>query len=500
MVNREIAGANILSVDIGTSSVRACLVDRSLKILHQSSRTIHLETDAAGKAEMDTDRVLEKTLACMWEASDWAYARSIYVDAMSFSSASASLVPLDVDFKPIRPALTFADLRAVNESHWVINTYGKQAFTHTGAPMHASYWLPKLLWLRNQGLKLEGNLYFCTIKDLLIYRLTGWFMIDTCNAGAVGMMDARTMTWDDLSLEISGIDASQLPEIQPTTTLLAFKSDQADRFCPKGYCPKIVLGAMDGVLASLGVGAYQPGRVTTSLGSSGACRITADKPLIGHSDHRIWSYPLLNDLWIRGGAMNNGGLVTQWLTENFSKKRQLNDRAYAEMLQAAGSIGPGSDGLLFLPYLFGERAPIYNEQARGVYFGLHNRHNRRHFARAGLEGILFALFSIFEILQEAQGEVNEIRAAGGYLQSELMLQMQADIFRQPILIPAEQEGSVIGAAALAHKALGNISHFNDLEELLTVQSQYRPNQAYQEIYQERYQHFKALYQQIAPMF
>ena len=287
MVNREIAGTNILSVDIGTSSVRACLVDRSLKILHQSSRAIQLETDAAGKAELDTDRVLEKTLACMWEASDWAYARSIYVDAVSFSSASASLVPLDVDFKPIRPALTFADLRAANESHWVINTYGKQAFTHTGAPMHASYWLPKLLWLRNQGLKLEGNLYFCTIKDLLIYRLTGGFMIDTCNAGAVGMMDARKMAWDDLSLEISGINASQLPEIQPTTTLLAFKSNQADRLDRKGDSPKIVLGAMDGVLASLGVGGYEPGQVTTSMGSSGACRIAVEQPLIGRSDHRI---------------------------------------------------------------------------------------------------------------------------------------------------------------------------------------------------------------------
>jgi gluconokinase len=500
MVNQKFQGTNILSVDIGTSSVRACLVDCSLKILYQSSRAIQLETDAAGKAELNADRVLEKTQTCMWEASEWAEIRSLHVDAVSFSSASASLVPLDAAFKPIRPALTFADLRSVKESHWLINTYGKQAFTHTGAPMHASYWLPKLLWLRNQGLNLEGDLYFCTIKDLLIYRLTGCFMIDTSNAGAVGMMDARKMAWDDLSLEISGINTSQLPEIQPTTTLLTFKSNQADRLDRKGDSPKIVLGAMDGVLASLGVGAYQPGQVTTSLGSSGACRIAVEQPLIGRSDHRIWSYPLLDDLWIRGGAMNNGGLVTQWLTENFSENRQLNDLAYSEMLQAASSIGPGSDGLLFLPYLFGERAPIYNEQARGVYFGLHNRHNRRHFARAGLEGILFALFSIYEILQEAQGEVHEIRAAGGYLQSELMLQMQADIFGQPILIPAEQEGSVIGAAVLAHKALGNIRHFNDLEELLTVHSQYWPNQSFQEIYQECYLRFRALYQQIAPMF
>jgi gluconokinase len=491
---------NILSVDIGTSSVRACLVSPDLQIQHQTSRGIQLKTNATGKAELDVENVLKKTLTCIQETLDWAFAGPHPVDAISFSSASASLVCLDLDFNPVRPALTYADLRASKEAEWLIDTFGSNAFTQTAVPVHASYWLPKILWLKNQGLRFSQNLHFCTLKDLLIYRLTGQFMIDASNAAAAGMMNAKKMAWDELSLEVAGIQASQLPKIQPTTTLLELTTkDQALSISDK-RTPKIVLGAMDGILASLGVGAYRQGQVTTSLGSSGACRMAANAPLIEQGDPRLWSYPLTQNIWIQGGAMNNGGLVTRWLTENFSRSRKTSEEAYCEMLEAASKITPGADGLLFLPYLFGERAPIYNEKARGVYFGLHNGHQREHFARAGLEGILYALYSIFEILQASQGKVQEIRATGGYVQSELMLQLQADIFGQPIHVPTEQEGSVIGAAALALLAMGKISNFDALEKFFKIKERYIPNKASHGIYQQNYTRFKTLYDLLKPIF
>lgn len=491
---------SILSVDIGTSSVRACLVSPDLKIQHQASHGIQLEVDASGKAELDVEQVLKKTLTSIQETLDWAFAGSHPVDAISFSSASASLVCLDLDFNPIRPALTYADLRASKESDWIIDTYGSKAFTQTAAPVHASYWLPKFVWLRNQGLRLDQNLRFCTLKDLLIYRLTGQFTIDASNAAAVGMMNVKKMAWDELSLEVAGIQAPQLPKIQPTTTLLELTDKDKALSLSNGLTPRIVLGAMDGILASLGVGAYRQGQVTTSLGSSGACRIAADAPLIEQSDPRLWSYPLTQSIWIHGGAMNNGGLVTSWLSENFSRSRKTSEEAYREMFEAASKISPAADGLLFLPYLFGERTPIYNEKARGVYFGLHSGHQREHFARAGLEGILYALYSIFEILQASQGKVQEIRATGGYVQSELMLQMQADIFGQPIHVPSEQEGSVIGAAALALFALGRIANFDALEEYFKIKERYTPNKASHGIYRQNYPRFRALYDRLKPIF
>lgn len=500
MSSKSKGGTNILSVDMGTSSVRACLVSPKLKIMHQSSRNLQLITDAKGKAEMDAEKIIQKTLTCIRETFKWAETQGIPVSAISFSSASAGLVCLDAEFKPLRPLLTYADMRATKESQWLIETYGRKAFAHTAAPVHASYWLPKLLWLKHQGLLHFESLRFCTIKDLLIYRLTGKFVIDAANAAAVGMLDARKIIWDERSLEIAGIKAAQLPQILPTTTVLESQKSFLDRSSGEKHTPKIVLGAMDGVLACLGVGAYRPGQMTTSLGSSGACRIATPSPQIAQADHRIWSYPLTEDLWISGGAMNNGGLVTEWLVENFSTSRESTEEAFTEMLLAASKIKPGADGLLFLPYLFGERAPIYNEQARGVYFGLHNRHHRGHFARAGLEGILFALYSIYDILQASSGKVIEIRAAGGYLQSDLMLQIQADIFGQPILIPSEHEGSVIGAAALAQKAMGIIPGFDALDEHFTIQKEFKPDHAAHSIYQDCFARYKKLYECLSPVF
>lgn len=491
---------NVISVDIGTSSVRACFVDQYLRIRHQVSKQITLDTDTSGKAELNAVEIYHKTLTCIKEVLSWIDDHKTGVEAVSFSNASASLVCLDSDFRPIRPALTYADLRASKESRDIIRKFGKSAFHHTAAPMHASYWLPKFLWLKNQILNLNNIPFFCSIKDWVIFKLTGDFVTDDCNAAANGMIDVSNRDWDNLSLRIAGIKKNQLPEIFPTTSLLEMKRDIWKTISKNRSKPQIVLGAMDGILASLGAGAYNPGQVTTSIGSSGACRIVANSPLVDKEELRIWSYPLVSDIWVRGGAMNNGGLVTQWLVENFSQSRTSEEEAYREMFTITSNISPGAEGLLFLPYLFGERAPIYNERARGVFFGLHNTHERGHFARAGLEGILFALFSIYEILRSSENRSGEIRATGGYLQSPLMLQMQADIFGQPILVPPEGEGSIIGAAALAQLALGEISSFNALEDKFMAKEEILPNLATHEKYQSIYPRFKELYERLATLF
>jgi gluconokinase len=197
--------------------------------------------------------------------------------------------------------------------------------------------------------------------------------------------------------------------------------------------------------------------------------------------------------------MNNGGLVTRWLVENFSTSGSTDDAAYRELFEAAGAVTPGAEGLLFLPYLFGERAPIYDEHARGVYFGLTAAHSQAHFARAGLEGILFALYSIYELVRGNEA-AHVIHATGGYLRSELMLQIQADIFGLPIVTIDNLEGSVVGAAMLGMKALGEIEDYAELDVLLPVSRTFGPNSARHDLYQARNKRFKALYQALSPLF
>lgn len=489
----------MISVDLGTSSVRACLVDAALKIQFQTQKTVSLETDSAGKAIQDANTIINAGLACVSEALAWAGAKGLKPQAISFSNAVASLVCLDEERQPLRPALTYADLRAHREADDLLADYGGAYFASTAAPVHASYWLPKLIWLRENDPDFERYHSFCTIKDLFVYRLTGQFVTDFANAAATGMMDAQSLDWDPRLLQIAGVDKGQLPVVYPTTLVEDLAPIGGQGIFSDHPDLKIVLGANDGVLSSLGAGAFRSGQVTTMIGSSGACRIAAEAPLIEGDPLVTWSYPLDKDVWIRGGANNSGGLVTKWLVENFSVQQRADAVAYDDLFAVAAAQPPGAEGLIFLPYLLGERAPIYDEQARGVFFGLTSDHGRGHFARAGLEGILFALYSIFEIIQTSDQEL-EVRATGGYLRSELMLQIQADIFGVPIRVPDNLEGSAIGAAALGMKALNKIESWDEIAPLLPVTRSFSPDMKAHRHYQAVYQRFKALYAALRPVF
>ena len=338
---------------------------------------------------------------------------------------------------------------------------------------------------------------YCTLKDLLVLRLTGQFVTDASNAAATGLRNAVSGAWDDLALREAGIEPQQLPRILDTTAVLPLIKNKY--LAKSGLDEKmpVILGATDGVLSSLGAGAFEQGQVTSMIGTSGACRMAASQPDVNDPYQRLWSYPLTDKIWIRGGAMTNGGLVTQWFAENFFKEES---EPLASMLNEAAKVEPGARGVIFLPYLYGERSPIYDEHARGVFFGLHGSHTRAHMARAALEGVIFALATIFEILRDSVDQVKEVRATGGYVRSPLSLQIQADIFNFPVSVPENYEGSSIGAAALALLALGRYDDLSPVRDAIKIDHVVEPNQSNQKIYADQLMRFKEIYTRIAPLF
>lgn len=491
----------ILSLDLGTSSVRAALVNIDLEILYKSQEPLSIQTELSRQALQDAEKVIRASIDCLRNVFQWAEQHGYKTGVISFSSSIASLVCLDNGFKPIEPALTYLDLRAHEQAEQLITEYGHEYFAATATPMHASYWLPKFLWMQSQDSKYSSARYYATLKDLLIHRLTGQFVIDYCNAVATGMCDVSKGEWDQRLLAIAGIASNQLPEIVPSTHILKLSDSRKSLFGEQGGDTHIVVGALDGVLSSLGVGAIYPGQVTTMIGSSGAVRIAADKPLTSPSPLKSWSYPLEENLWIRGGAINSGGVVTQWLAKNFSSKEKTDQDSYEELFVLAEGVSPGAEGLRFLPYLFGERAPLYNERACGVYFGIGDSHGREHFARAGLEGILYALYSVFEMVTDQRDRAElEVRGSGGYLRSQLMLQMQADLFGMPVHVPDIYESSLIGTAILAYKALSQIKTYQELSDTIRISTVYYPDMKKYLIYQEGYQRFLDLCQHLQPLF
>ena len=255
----------------------------------------------------------------------------------------------------------------------------------------------------------------------------------------------------------------------------------------------VVIGASDGVLANLGVGAISPGIVAVTVGTSGAVRATIGKPQTD-PQARLFCYPLTEDYWVVGGAVNNGGITLRWVRDQLADAeidtaKLLNQDPYDMLTAIANTIPPGSEGLIFHPYLAGERSPLWDANSRGSFFGLALHHNKAHLIRAILEGVVYNLYLVFQALESITGEVKSIRAAGGFARSSLWRQMLADIFAREVAIPETYESSCLGAALLGLYALGEI------EDLAKSQSINQEIHRHQPIAEN-----VAIYQQILPIY
>lgn len=490
----------IIAVDIGTGSVRALLVDRELNVLGQHSIGLNLEEPVQGWSQQDPKNVSDATQAVVANLIQGSSEIKNRIAGICFSSAVSSLLPVDHHGQPLYPALIWADTRASGQADQLIASYGTELYRRTGCPLHASYWLPKLLWIKeNQPEIFSQAASWLTIKDYVLAQLTGDLLIDISNAAATGILNPTQRWWDELALDLANIRAQQLPSIAETTEILHSLQPSVARTLGLPVGLPLVVGAGDGVLSSLGAGAVQPGQATTMIGSSGACRTVAYGP--GGIDPlgRTWSYPLAGGIWISGGAENSGGLVVQWLIDNVYQAEKVAEPLSVLFSEAAG-VAPGGEGLIFLPYLLGERAPIWNADARGVFLGLSAHHHRPHLARAVLEGTVYALYSIFEALNEKFGPIKEVRASGGYVRSPEWLQIQADFFGKRLSVPKNYEGSAMGAAMLGHFALGHISSLEEAAGRIKSDFEVEPNPEASAIYNEIIPIYKNAYSSLTSVF
>jgi gluconokinase len=260
----------------------------------------------------------------------------------------------------------------------------------------------------------------------------------------------------------------------------------------------LIIGGGDGPLASVGVGAYSSDALAVNVGTSAAARQTISEAKVD-PEGRLWTYVVDEDLWVIGGIVSSGGIVYDWFLKNFfsgieetegngSTKRV---HEYADRL--ASAVPPGAENLIFIPYLGGEQCPIWHPHTRGSFFGLDFRHHRGHLVRAVLEGITRSIYRISESIQSMlNGQFNEIRVTGGLTASPLWLQIAADMFGTPIVVPESAEGSARGAAMLAMVSLGLRSGLEDCADLVVAQKRVHPREKIHACYKKQYQTFQKL--------
>lgn len=462
-------------IDIGTTSTKGVVFDISGKVLAQKSVAYEMFHPKPNWSVQNPDDIYIAVTECL----AFLDKRSL-LETLSFSSAMHSIMAVDIDGKPLTNLIVWADNRAIEiGSALKKSELGQEIYQRTGTPIHPFSFLCKILWLKaNEPEIFEKAHKFIGIKEYVWHKLFGHYEIDESLASATGMMNIKGLCWDKKALALVGITEDKLPKIVPTT------------FSRINHSLQYFIGAADGPLANFGTGAMGKSKLAFTMGTSGAVRICVDE-YYDDPQMRTFNYLLSNNQHVIGGATNNGAVVIQWLKEQILQTAASTE----ELIEKAEKMPAGAENLLFLPYILGERAPVWNADAKGVFFGLSINHTQAHLTRAVMEGLILNLYSVGKVLME-KFPVDEICASGGFAKSNFWLQLVADIFQKKVVVLDNVEGSAWGAVLIAMKALNIVPKHtfqNDGKEFF-------PNSENEQIYAVLHTKFERLYEKLKDEF
>lgn len=479
-----------IGVDIGTTSTKTIAFSQQGDIVAIENISYEIYHPQKNQSEQKPYEILKAVITGITSVTD-----SLKNDEpvfISFSAAMHSIIAVNEKCEPVTDCIIWADNRAGDIAKALLQTpEGKIFYEITGVPVHAMSPLCKLLWLKEHSKEIFTSAFkFIGIKEYIFYHFTKGFFIDTSLASATGLLNLSSLKWDEKILDFTGIQSNQLSTIvEPTSIFYISEQNLAGEAAKLKHLQNlpIVIGASDGCLANLGSGAVSKDIIAVSIGTS--CAIRNITPEIYIDNYmRTFCYHLKGREYISGGAGNNGAIVLQWLRDTVLKTTD----SLGTLISEAETIAPGCEGLLCIPYILGERAPVWNADVRGVFFGMDIEHERAHFVRAVMEGIIYNLYAIGQVLLQ-RNNITAIRASGGFTHSRLWLQMLSDVFNTRVEIPGTAESSAMGAIAMGMEALG-ISNNWDVE----ITDVYHPDNASHEIYKERYKQFEKIYRLLSP--
>jgi len=480
----------LIGLDIGTTSTKAVAFDHQGKQLALTSHGYPLINPKEGWYEQDPEVILGVVERAVRELVGKVPG---VPEAISISCAMHGLMLIDAHNRPLTHLVIWADQRSEREAQVLkASKEGAAIYFASGTPIHPMSPLCKLLWFqKNEAGLMKRAARFISIKEYLLFKWLGQYVIDQSLASATGLYNNHLKQWNDLSLQVADIRAEQLAEAVPTTTV--FNGINSGPSIAMGIpaSTKVVIGASDGCLANLGSGILDGKTASLTIGTSSAFRKTISH-FAKDEKQRIFNYILTPDLYVVGGPSNNGGVVAEWF------QKQFGDGKFDE--QSLRRVPAGSEGLLFLPYLLGERAPVWNAEARGVYFGISMAHSKDHFYRAVWEGIFVTVGHIVGSVEEVSGVVENVVVSGGFAKSEYLVQMVADVLQKRIVACSVSENSALGAALLALHALGHVKHIADTARLVEFETEYLPDKLKADVYRKALEKSTRIYEKLKGEF
>lgn len=493
----EVREAVWIGVDVGTTGVRAMAYTAQGKSVAVRDAFYPLETPQYDRAEQNPQQIYDAAEEVIAGVVKELQYKLVTISGIALSSVMHSFIPQDEQFDLLGNMITWADSRSSNSVHRMEQDEAcKQFYFRTGCPLHASYPLAKIIWVKENQPEIFARMaHIGSIKDYMFRLMTGEWVTDKSVASSSGLFNAFTETWDSEILDYVGIQEEQLPKVVSTTYSGKLLANVAERLGLPVNTP-VVIGATDGVLVNVGIGAVSKGQLSATIGTSGAIRMLTEKPQMD-SKGRTWCYNLTDTMWVAGGAINNGGMILRWMRDRIlhyhgSQMEQLSVDPYDLMTMKARHVPAGSGGLLLMPYFTGERAPYWNSDLRGAFVGLSLNHSRSYMIRATMEGICYSLRFVLDALREFE-DVKDIRISGSFTKSELWVQIMSDIFGEHITLPNNSEGASFGAAVLGFISDGTLSDIKDTAELVQPECIYHPKEQNQAVYDELFSIYESLY-------
>jgi xylulokinase len=492
----------LLGIDIGTSACKVSVFDIQGNIIASSSKPYKVSYLHAGWAEQNADDWWISVCNSLKEIWNTGKVSPSEIVGVGVDGHSWAALAVSKQGEALRPAIIWFDRRAQTQAKWIEKTIGRDKIINlSGNPVDPAYITPKMLWIKeNEPQIYEQSYKFLQSNAFIVYKLTGKFTQDKSQGYGFHFFDIANGCYNiDLCRDM-GLDINKVADIYECSEVVGKITKEAAMMTGLIEGTPVVAGGLDAAASTLGAGVIEEGQTQEQGGQAGGMSIFLSKPVI--EPRLILSYHVIPNSWLLQGGTVGGGGALKWFKEQlgYEEMKIAQERGispFEVINEEVLSTKPGSNGLVFLPYMSGERSPIWNPNARGVFFGLSYDKTRSHMARAVMEGCAFALRHNIEVAEDAGAIVSRLISVGGAANSDVWTQIKADVTGKEIIVSYSDDATALGAALLAGVGTGVYKDFQEaVKNTVRIRKKYIPNQGNFKIYKDLYDIYRELYDKL----
>jgi len=500
--------AYLMGIDVGTTGTKTLLIDETGKVVCSSVKEYPLYTPRPNWAEQDPEDWWTATVESIKEVLAKSGVKKEEIKGIGLSGQMHGAVLVGKDHKVLRPCILWCDQRTARQCEYITEKIGKKRLIElTSNPALTGFTAGKIIWVRDNEPHLYERIFKILLpKDYVRFRLTGSFATEVSDASGTLLLDVRRRRWSEEVLEELDIDKDFMPECYESPVVSGKISRQISHLTGLKAGTPVVGGGGDQAAQAVGSGIVKEGIISSTIGTSGVVFAFSDEVKVD-PEGRVHTFcHAVPGKWHIMGVMLSAGGSLRWFrdtlaAEEIDKARKEGLDPYEVLTQKASTVEAGCEGLIFLPYLAGERTPHADPNAKGVFFGLTLRHRKAHLIRSIMEGVCYGLRDSLEIIRDLKIPVKEVRASGGGARSPLWRKIQADVYNLELVTINVTEGAAFGAALLAGVGVGVYKDVQEAcEQTIRITERIFPQEKEVRIYDKYYKIYRSLYPSLKKSF